>query len=93
MLGQNINTDAEGRLILCDALFEAAQESPDLLIDAATLTGAARTGLGDFLPALFSSDRTIASDILAAGIKEVTCASHDMQAQKGRHICPYELFL
>lgn len=72
LIEQNMHTDAEGRLILCDALFEAAQESPDLLIDAATLTGAARVGLGDFLPALFSSDRMISSDILAAGIKEVT---------------------
>ena len=50
------NTDAEGRLILCDALYEACGEKPALLIDMATLTGAARTALGPELPALFSND-------------------------------------
>src|SRR3546814_2998542 len=44
------NTDAEGRLILCDALTEADSEKPDLLIDFATLTGAARVALGPDLP-------------------------------------------
>eukprot|EP00195_Chlamydomonas_chlamydogama_P013085 CAMPEP_0202901542 /NCGR_PEP_ID=MMETSP1392-20130828/14314_1 /ASSEMBLY_ACC=CAM_ASM_000868 /TAXON_ID=225041 /ORGANISM="Chlamydomonas chlamydogama, Strain SAG 11-48b" /LENGTH=485 /DNA_ID=CAMNT_0049588119 /DNA_START=189 /DNA_END=1646 /DNA_ORIENTATION=- len=53
---ENGNTDAEGRLILCDAMFEAATEKPDLLIDAATLTGAARVAVGADLPAVFSSD-------------------------------------
>jgi leucyl aminopeptidase len=47
------NTDAEGRLVLCDLLTEAAEAQPDWLIDAATLTGAARVALGPDLPALF----------------------------------------
>uniref|UniRef100_A0A0G4I6J9 Cytosol aminopeptidase domain-containing protein n=1 Tax=Chromera velia CCMP2878 TaxID=1169474 RepID=A0A0G4I6J9_9ALVE len=50
------NTDAEGRLILADALVEAELENPDLLIDFATLTGAARTALGPELPAFFCND-------------------------------------
>jgi leucyl aminopeptidase len=61
------NTDAEGRLILCDALCEADEEQPDLLIDFATLTGAARVALGTDLPALFSTDDDVAQAILAAG--------------------------
>jgi leucyl aminopeptidase len=60
------NTDAEGRLILADALAEADREEPALLIDMATLTGAARTALGPELPALFSNDETLAADLLAA---------------------------
>jgi leucyl aminopeptidase len=61
------NTDAEGRLILADALAEADRERPALLIDAATLTGAARVALGTDLPALFSTDDALAADILTAG--------------------------
>ncbi|BAE52911.1 leucyl aminopeptidase family protein [Paramagnetospirillum magneticum] len=61
------NTDAEGRLILCDALAEASAEKPALLIDVATLTGAARSALGTDLPALFSNDDRLAADILEAG--------------------------
>ncbi len=61
------NTDAEGRLILCDALAEADSEKPALLIDMATLTGAARTALGPELPALFSNNETLAAELLAAG--------------------------
>ncbi len=57
------NTDAEGRLILGDALQEAASEKPELLIDMATLTGAARTALGPELPALFSNDERLAEDL------------------------------
>lgn len=53
------NTDAEGRLILSDALSEAASETPDLIVDFATLTGAARVALGGELPALFGNDETI----------------------------------
>ena len=64
------NTDAEGRLILADALAKAAEGEPELFIDFATLTGAARIALGPDLPALFSSDDELADDILAAG-KEV----------------------
>jgi len=61
------NTDAEGRLILCDAIAEACTEEPDLLIDFATLTGAARIALGTELPALFSTDDGFAAQLLAAG--------------------------
>lgn len=50
------NTDAEGRLILCDALAEADSEAPDLLIDCATLTGAAKIALGPELQALYCDD-------------------------------------
>ncbi|GAB0119186.1 leucyl aminopeptidase family protein [Acidisoma sp. 7E03] len=61
------NTDAEGRLVLCDLLDEACSENPDLLIDAATLTGAARVALGPELPALFSSNEALSNAVLAAG--------------------------
>lgn len=60
------NTDAEGRLILCDALAEADSVKPDLILDFATLTGAARVALGTDLPALFSNDEALAADLLAA---------------------------
>jgi len=62
------NTDAEGRIILCDALALADEERPDLIIDAATLTGAARVALGTKLPALFSTDDSAAEALLAAGV-------------------------
>src|SRR4051812_21728260 len=64
------NTDAEGRLILCDALAEACTENPALLIDIATLTGAARVALGPELPALFCNDDDLAARLLAAGTAE-----------------------
>ena len=60
------NTDAEGRLILCDALFEADSENPELLIDCATLTGAARVALGPEVQAMFSTDDKLADDIMKA---------------------------
>jgi leucyl aminopeptidase len=62
------NTDAEGRLILCDALAEADSESPNLLIDCATLTGAARVALGPEVQALFCNDDALADSILRAGV-------------------------
>ncbi|SKA02246.1 leucyl aminopeptidase [Enhydrobacter aerosaccus] len=65
------NTDAEGRLILCDALFEGASEKPTMMIDCATLTGAARVALGTDLPALFCNDDALADQLVAAG-KDVT---------------------
>jgi leucyl aminopeptidase len=65
------NTDAEGRLILCDALVEADSEKPDLLIDFATLTGAARVALGTELPALFCNDDALANAILDAGLATI----------------------
>ncbi len=61
------NTDAEGRVILADALTRAAEFDPELVIDFATLTGAARVALGTELPALFCNDDGFAADILAAG--------------------------
>jgi leucyl aminopeptidase len=64
------NTDAEGRLILCDALAEACSENPALILDMATLTGAARVALGPDLPALFCNDEGVAADILRAGTEE-----------------------
>jgi leucyl aminopeptidase len=60
------NTDAEGRLILADALADADLEAPDLLLDAATLTGAARVALGAELPAVFTPDDELADAIAAA---------------------------
>jgi leucyl aminopeptidase len=62
------NTDAEGRLVLCDLLCEACESDPDLLIDAATLTGAARVALGPDLPAMMSNDDEVAEAITAAGV-------------------------
>ena len=62
------NTDAEGRLVLADALSVADQDSPDLLVTFATLTGAARVALGADLPPLFCDDDAIAAEIQAAGM-------------------------
>ena len=61
------NTDAEGRLILADGLALADADEPDLLIDLATLTGAARVALGPELPALFCADDELGGRLLAAG--------------------------
>jgi leucyl aminopeptidase len=58
------NTDAEGRLVLADALAEADSEAPDLLIDIATLTGAARVATGFELPPFFTDDERLASDLM-----------------------------
>ena len=60
------NTDAEGRLLLGDALARAGEEKPALILDFATLTGAARTALGPDLPALFANDDALAADFAAA---------------------------
>jgi leucyl aminopeptidase len=64
------NTDAEGRLVLADALTEAVMEKPDLLIDFATLTGAARVALGTDLPALFCNNDALAADLVNLGLQE-----------------------
>ncbi len=61
------NTDAEGRLILADALALADEAAPELMIDMATLTGAARVALGPDLPPLYSTDDTVAEGLLRAG--------------------------
>lgn len=57
------NTDAEGRLVLADALALADEETPDLLIDLGTLTGAARVALGPELPPFYTRDETLAADV------------------------------
>jgi len=57
------NTDAEGRLVLADAITEASSENPDLIIDIATLTGAARVALGTELPAVFANNDAVVSDV------------------------------
>jgi hypothetical protein len=62
------NTDAEGRVILCDALAYAAEGKPELMIDLATLTGAARVALGGQLPALFCRDMDLARDLVDRGL-------------------------
>ena len=61
------NTDAEGRLVLCDAIAYGAEQQPDLIVDFATLTGAARVALGPDLPALFANRDALALSLLAAG--------------------------
>jgi leucyl aminopeptidase len=60
------NTDAEGRLILCDALAYAAESNPDVIIDFATLTGAARIAMGTEVPAFFANDRSLMQKLQAA---------------------------
>lgn len=61
------NTDAEGRMVLCDALTLAVESQPDLILDFATLTGAARVALGPDLPALFANDERVAAAWILAG--------------------------
>ena len=63
------NTDAEGRLVLSDALAEAASETPDLIVDFATLTGAARVALGTELPAMFCNRERTAAGLLRHSVK------------------------
>ncbi|MEO0440214.1 MAG: leucyl aminopeptidase family protein [Pseudomonadota bacterium] len=64
------NTDAEGRLVLGDAMTLAGEEEPELMIDFATLTGAARVALGPDLPAMFCNDDEMAAGLLEAGDAE-----------------------
>ncbi|NRD74773.1 leucyl aminopeptidase family protein [Shewanella sp. VB17] len=63
------NTDAEGRLVLCDALAEANNDRPELVIDFATLTGAMRIALGTELPGFFSNDDQVAAEMTVSGLK------------------------
>ncbi|MBB3763994.1 leucyl aminopeptidase family protein [Sphingomicrobium lutaoense] len=63
------NTDAEGRLILGDALTKAVEDEAAMIIDFATLTGAARVALGPDLPAMFANDEQLASDLISASQK------------------------
>jgi leucyl aminopeptidase len=74
------NTDAEGRLVLCDALALADEESPDLMIDFATLTGAARVALGPELPALFGNDDAVVAEVAR------------IAAAEGDHLWPMPLW-
>ncbi|MET0255142.1 MAG: leucyl aminopeptidase family protein [Luteibacter sp.] len=60
------NTDAEGRLVLCDAIAYAVEQSPDLIVDFATLTGAARVALGPEVPALFTNRDQLADHVIGA---------------------------
>ena len=60
------NTDAEGRLVLCDALDDACSESPELIIDFATLTGACRVALGTELPGFFCNDESVSAGLIEA---------------------------
>ncbi len=62
------NTDAEGRLVLCDLLAEASDEAPALLVDAATLTGAARVAVGPDLAAMFCNDDAVAAVVAQAAV-------------------------
>ncbi|TIX85540.1 MAG: leucyl aminopeptidase family protein, partial [Mesorhizobium sp.] len=62
------NTDAEGRLVLADALALADDDEPQLLIDMATLTGAARVALGPDLPPFYTGDEALASDLAEASV-------------------------
>lgn len=64
-----LNTDAEGRLVLCDALTYCERYNPDVVIDMATLTGACVVALGHHLTAVYSNTETLAQDILKAGIQ------------------------
>lgn len=61
------NTDAEGRVVLADALTEAVSDEPELIIDIATLTGAARVALGTELPAMFSNQNALAAQLMEHG--------------------------
>jgi leucyl aminopeptidase len=64
------NTDAEGRLVLADALALACEEKPDLLIDLGTLTGAARVALGPDLPPFYTNDEKLALDVARCAMEE-----------------------
>ncbi|ATA21019.1 PepB aminopeptidase [Gibbsiella quercinecans] len=65
-----MNTDAEGRLVLADGLIDASEQNPGLIIDCATLTGAAKTALGNDYHALFSFDDALAQELLASAQAE-----------------------
>ena len=65
-----MNTDAEGRLVLADGLIDASEQNAELIVDAATLTGAAKTALGNDYHALFSFDDELAQSLLASAGSE-----------------------
>jgi leucyl aminopeptidase len=64
------NTDAEGRLVLADALTLASEEDPALIVDMATLTGAARVALGPDIPPFYTDDEELAAELSAASVQE-----------------------
>jgi len=64
------NTDAEGRLVLCDALSEADSENPEIIIDFATLTGACRVALGTEVPGFFTNNETVATELFARAVDQ-----------------------
>jgi leucyl aminopeptidase len=79
MSGQTVeilNTDAEGRLILCDALTYVRRFKPSVVIDVATLTGACVVALGNHLSGLFANDDKLAADLVAAGTRADDRAWH-----------------
>jgi hypothetical protein len=78
------NTDAEGRLILCDALARAGELQADAILDFATLTGAARVALGPDMPALFANDDTLANAWQSAGDG---CATRSGACRCGARTC------
>lgn len=65
-----MNTDAEGRLVLADGLIDASEQNPTLIIDAATLTGAAKTALGNDYHALFTFDDVMAQSLMGSAVSE-----------------------
>ena len=88
------NTDAEGRLVLADALTLADEDKPALVVDFATLTGAARVALGPEVPAFFTDDDALAGELVALrGRRERSALAHaavaalrgDARFQSGRH--------
>ncbi|MGN6488569.1 MAG: leucyl aminopeptidase family protein [Devosia sp.] len=81
------NTDAEGRLILADALALADEEAPELIVDMATLTGAARVALGPELPPLYTLSDELAAGLMAAGL-----ATDDPLWRLPLHV-PYEAMI
>ena len=97
------NTDAEGRLILGDALTRAAEGKPELILDFATLTGAARIALGPDLPALFANDDALAAASARAaararptrsggcrcGVPTTTCSPRTSPTSAIRPTCPW----
>jgi leucyl aminopeptidase len=81
------NTDAEGRLVLADALTDAMSENPALVVDFATLTGACRVALGADLPGLFTDDDALAAEVMAAAHE-----THDLLWRLPLH-APYRKML
>jgi leucyl aminopeptidase len=85
MSGQTVeilNTDAEGRLILCDALTYAERFAPEAVVDIATLTGACVIALGAHLSAVMSNDDALAAEIVAAGQRAEDRAWHMPMAEE-----------